>query len=809
MNELALAFANSSELGFHGADPTYLTTASARRRLGNWFAFLFRIGAMFVVPACLATLFLPNRNVIGVWLMFEVAAAGLMLALSYDAWLAGVRRIALAGIWPFVHFIGGVFVARRISSILIGFVAFGASMILADWLFGSSGWAAMAISIPVTLGLAILIGHAVSVAAFILKIACDIFRYIGSRAYRETLLNRWRDQLRSLSLSREDELIIVAHSLGTVIAVEGLLTSDEGRLPRHLVLITMGCPLRRLFWRFFTPLFPSPEECARALASRVEDFRWCNVFRPLDLIGAKLTSPSITDASTAQLLKNHTNYWSDPTVWTIVTSFINHRPRSVVYAHSSTTSFWPVRSTDLNDPGLMTGIWSLRGISVAFAFLLVSCTLAWSTAQALARHQLYYSLVILNLTAGSIAAAWTNNLIESVAFAWLCYDGISYALTLSGSQPSETPVSWLRSHLGIVSGSIALLIIVAATAYGLASHPARWPKMTSTALVSSVGGLEGVDLAYAIGGSNLAFDGSDERLAFASMQAKTATYWSINKNSIHRDGEQQLEFAKAAAFDRALRIIYTDDNGALKSVDAATTVRTELDAPLTREFVDAAAVSADPPCTSVAVGFNITTRCLQQPQMTCMADGYTAHMSLSADGRTVGSIGRDGRLAILDTTTCRVSAMLPPRSIVNKSGVPGLVKLSPTGRYALAGPYSDSVRIWTRSSNTWRTLDVPNVKALETVTFSEDSKYVAVAFLNGVIAVFRTADGELLTRSEDYNLGSTVALAFGHRNDILAAVTEYQDTGAATNPIAGAVMKFVAGAGLHVWRVRLPTDKQR
>jgi hypothetical protein len=152
-----------------------------------------------------------------------------------------------------------------------------------------------------------------------LKVLLDIFRYIGEPGYRDTLQKELDEVLDS---SQDASIIIVAHSLGSVIAVDSLLNSGVWNNRHSVVLITMGSPLRRFFFRFFPGLLFPPSACqiGRNISSRIGNFRWINVYRPFDQIGASLglsredAGKDVRVPRWTRVLRAHTGYFSDPAV---------------------------------------------------------------------------------------------------------------------------------------------------------------------------------------------------------------------------------------------------------------------------------------------------------------------------------------------------------------------------------------------------------------------------------------------------------------------------------------------------------------
>jgi hypothetical protein len=156
-----------------------------------------------------------------------------------------------------------------------------------------------------------------------LKVFLDIFRYIGLVGYRDAIQSRLDAVIRE-RFNRdgtEKPIYILSHSLGTVIALDSLLSSCEWSPNAQVTLITLGSPLRRFFMRFFPGLyFPtSATKAATSVLARV-NFRWINCYRPFDQVGAALGLNDLAncrDVSTNQftkILDAHPDYWSDDRV---------------------------------------------------------------------------------------------------------------------------------------------------------------------------------------------------------------------------------------------------------------------------------------------------------------------------------------------------------------------------------------------------------------------------------------------------------------------------------------------------------------
>ena len=158
-----------------------------------------------------------------------------------------------------------------------------------------------------------------------LKVILDIVRYMGSPDYRTTLQRHFDEALERKLGGNGDggrRVLLLSHSLGSVIALDSLVNSPAWTTSDSVVLVTLGCPVRRFFIRFFPQyLFPaSIEASARLAASRLRHFSWINIHRPWDYVGGALglgRDGLGADVSTGQARKvfsSHSDYWEDPVV---------------------------------------------------------------------------------------------------------------------------------------------------------------------------------------------------------------------------------------------------------------------------------------------------------------------------------------------------------------------------------------------------------------------------------------------------------------------------------------------------------------
>ena len=135
-------------------------------------------------------------------------------------------------------------------------------------------------------------------------------------------------------------IVVVAHSLGTVILVNVLVTRQRQtqQYQGTLDIVTAGSPIRRLICRFL-PYRLAPVQSLQAEVRRAGVDHWFNAYRIFDYVGQAVTYSAICDlfrarqrkapsraGITEQLLKpryrwpyGHGNYWADPRFLDFVT----------------------------------------------------------------------------------------------------------------------------------------------------------------------------------------------------------------------------------------------------------------------------------------------------------------------------------------------------------------------------------------------------------------------------------------------------------------------------------------------------------
>ena len=154
------------------------------------------------------------------------------------------------------------------------------------------------------------------------------------------ILTHYRDRL-----TQQTDLVLMAHSQGTMIAIEVLNDPELSWLKNRfesITLVTMGSPMSNLYQHYFSHLYPPLEnEQWDELRQRVD--RWENFYRVDDYVGREIEFPTI-DSSHQQGLasestpvyinhafgpRGHLGYWTDREVLKILRTTLKREvPRS-------------------------------------------------------------------------------------------------------------------------------------------------------------------------------------------------------------------------------------------------------------------------------------------------------------------------------------------------------------------------------------------------------------------------------------------------------------------------------------------------
>jgi hypothetical protein len=259
-----------------------------------------------------------------------------------SGFLGGIRQVTLLLAWPFVFFIALAFSwYSAIMAVLYIIVVWNDSLpgISEQLTLSSAGLPV--IDAHFTIIFSLILGFMLALCGLLLlafarfiagplKVIADVMCFVGDSTYSERLLNHL-DQayIRPRNIKAGDSVVIVAHSLGSSIALSYLLRGSDA-LPqlRSLIFVTLGSPIRRYLGRFFAGFCPNADTVANTLRDRYPEFLWINAYRPFDPIGGKLFTQQsqqtdfVVDVSTRQYCKlwvwAHIHYLDDPQVFSMV-----------------------------------------------------------------------------------------------------------------------------------------------------------------------------------------------------------------------------------------------------------------------------------------------------------------------------------------------------------------------------------------------------------------------------------------------------------------------------------------------------------
>jgi hypothetical protein len=110
----------------------------------------------------------------------------------------------------------------------------------------------------------------------------------GPPCYGERALPQLQNRLGYLAEAPDADVVVAAHSQGSVIAVAALLMPYPPTLQVRLSLVTYGSPLRRLYGRAFSSYFGSAD--LDRMRNRIGG-RWYNLYRLTDPVGGWVDSP--------------------------------------------------------------------------------------------------------------------------------------------------------------------------------------------------------------------------------------------------------------------------------------------------------------------------------------------------------------------------------------------------------------------------------------------------------------------------------------------------------------------------------------
>jgi hypothetical protein len=288
---------------------------------------------------------------------FDKMAFRLLAALVLGALLWSVLRLLISVVREVLEKRRGrlwtLCVTFAFASIVAGLVVEGRAF----WFYFQGDQSASPLDIALRgLSWPILVVASALVRTFMVQFIGDVAVYVTSnkldRFYkvRQEIKDTARNALQAVYQRREvdggqyDQVVVVGHSLGSVIvydALNRLINEDMlndgtlGVVGRTPLLVTFGSPLDK-FAFLFALQKNKTDEAREALAASVQpllekhDFRpdrWVNIYSPWDIIGGKLAFFDVPgqeypnnsqgvenrlDPRATTLLAAHTEYWENP-----------------------------------------------------------------------------------------------------------------------------------------------------------------------------------------------------------------------------------------------------------------------------------------------------------------------------------------------------------------------------------------------------------------------------------------------------------------------------------------------------------------
>lgn len=369
--ELGGGLLNLANLGFLQASQGYCGIPQWYLRLQNCLFVFGQIAFSFLIFLSPYIVLNDSYKAGFLWVIAVLSVScilGALLSVSIQGLVVNFRRLLVTVLWPVFHFF-----AVPVGFGLIALVIVILSVRLWNTFEGQiqnaflAGLFYVAVRVGAVLVAVVIMWRVARFVNPVLKVLSDVARYIGLVELRRKLQSLLARKFQEVAAD-SNHLIVLAHSLGSVIAVDTML-GHSGILKtfRQLVFVTMGSPLRRLFHGFFPQIYSSTEAIDQNLRKNINGFRWVNIYRPLDFVGAQLSSEHeslIVEYSTHQLLKNHMNYWRDTLVAELIVKGLEEAQRSETCSTtiaSSSVANWPTELCTEEYRGLgLAQLWSHR-----------------------------------------------------------------------------------------------------------------------------------------------------------------------------------------------------------------------------------------------------------------------------------------------------------------------------------------------------------------------------------------------------------------------------------------------------------------
>jgi hypothetical protein len=154
----------------------------------------------------------------------------------------------------------------------------------------------------------------------------DIVFYWKSRERRKILQYNLRNLIcRLTNQCPEANIIVMAHSLGTLLAVHALRNSEAIR-NKKTILITLGSPMKMM--SRLSKKISDPSRLAAEFRDKDTVQLWFNFWRDQDFIGRSLFNGDEANCAEEALASGgHTNYWADSSLWLRLISLLSYLDR--------------------------------------------------------------------------------------------------------------------------------------------------------------------------------------------------------------------------------------------------------------------------------------------------------------------------------------------------------------------------------------------------------------------------------------------------------------------------------------------------
>lgn len=407
--EIGAGLLESAHLGFF--EPNYKNRRSWLLLVHNFLAFLLQMLVILWPIWLFVSLLTHTKLLLGfavVGVVLALIAIGLTLG-SRSFFCATIRRIALVCGWPLSYAVmlpifvpGSLLLLLMVLAFVSPFNVISSSVEPDGAFHALQSFAALVFTdgLPVLVMFALLdLLPFLPVGAFA-KLTADVARYIGLSNYRAAIIQALDKQIQNTLRDENSELLLITHSLGTVIAADYLSQLIATGLElRNITFVTMGSPLKRFFARFFPQFYPSPEEFAIFFASHIHNFRWINIFRKHDPIGSKIGNPtSVIENYVIEeelgWLKAHLNYFPSQALYRCIREAV-HQGVAVREGAELHRLKGPISDASMfgwSSGSLLSRVWAKRkpGLDtllkvlppmglryLAFCILLVAGTIIW------------------------------------------------------------------------------------------------------------------------------------------------------------------------------------------------------------------------------------------------------------------------------------------------------------------------------------------------------------------------------------------------------------------------------------------------